>query len=304
MNLFRILGDLSLFASKFILIFHFHQSESTKGVSFETQLLYLVVYICRWVHLVRRSFEIISKLNFRFFLYREQLSRPAHLSNLALQHLRQSQLDWKYSLHDTIDQVQPEVSLFRLIQSPEFCRWSVSRRRRRAPHSSENDSVNVEYLAVPCLALALVFNYILFVSLWTSPPMSSINPRRSLSQKHSRNTMGVLNLPRGRCTSPSTFHPAASRGGRKCHDPILACSDDAQRLLSSQLDLPVCSPLSLTRAFYGIFESSGETWRVVRMVADSSRSNTLILLQRIPASYNLLSTSSSLQTTRTRDSEN
>ncbi|GAA5825092.1 hypothetical protein JCM5353_006503 [Sporobolomyces roseus] len=114
MNLFRILGDLSLFASKFILTFHIHQSESTKGVSFETQLLYLVVYMCRYLDL----------------------------------------LTHQISLYNTFVKVS-------LTGSTLYTILLIKYKSRRDPHSSTNDSVNVEYLAVPCLALALVFNYIL-----------------------------------------------------------------------------------------------------------------------------------------------
>ncbi|KAF2858896.1 putative ER lumen protein retaining receptor [Piedraia hortae CBS 480.64] len=51
MNLFRILGDLSHLASIVILLMKMKSSSSASGISFKSQLLYLMVYITRYLDL-------------------------------------------------------------------------------------------------------------------------------------------------------------------------------------------------------------------------------------------------------------
>ncbi|WFD32636.1 endoplasmic reticulum retention protein [Malassezia sp. CBS 17886] len=61
MNIFRILGDLSHLASIFILIHKITTSRSCRGISFKTQLLYLIVFVTRYVNLFYpRSVYLIS----------------------------------------------------------------------------------------------------------------------------------------------------------------------------------------------------------------------------------------------------
>ncbi|KAF7188547.1 ER lumen protein-retaining receptor erd-2.1 [Pseudocercospora fuligena] len=51
MNIFRILGDLSHTASKCILIWAIHSNRSAEGVSLLTQLLYILVFLTRYLDL-------------------------------------------------------------------------------------------------------------------------------------------------------------------------------------------------------------------------------------------------------------
>jgi len=51
MNIFRILGDVSHTASKCILIWAIHSNKSSEGVSLLTQLLYIVVFVTRYLDL-------------------------------------------------------------------------------------------------------------------------------------------------------------------------------------------------------------------------------------------------------------
>jgi hypothetical protein len=48
MNIFRLLGDLSHLASIFILVHKIQKSRSVRGISFKTQLIYLVVFLTRY----------------------------------------------------------------------------------------------------------------------------------------------------------------------------------------------------------------------------------------------------------------
>ncbi len=52
MNIFRFFGDLSHLASIFILLHKIQTSRSCRGISFKTQVLYLVVFLTRYVDLV------------------------------------------------------------------------------------------------------------------------------------------------------------------------------------------------------------------------------------------------------------
>ncbi|EXJ61645.1 hypothetical protein A1O7_02074 [Cladophialophora yegresii CBS 114405] len=51
MNIFRILGDVSHTASKCILIWAIHSNKSSEGVSLLTQILYIVVFVTRYLDL-------------------------------------------------------------------------------------------------------------------------------------------------------------------------------------------------------------------------------------------------------------
>ncbi|SCV68355.1 BQ2448_476 [Microbotryum intermedium] len=52
MNIFRLLGDLSHLASILILVHKITKSRSCRGISFKTQLSYLIVFLTRYVDLV------------------------------------------------------------------------------------------------------------------------------------------------------------------------------------------------------------------------------------------------------------
>ncbi|GAA5899895.1 hypothetical protein JCM6882_006996, partial [Rhodosporidiobolus microsporus] len=52
MNIFRLLGDLSHLASIFILVHKIQKSRSVRGISFKSQVLYLAVFLTRYVDLL------------------------------------------------------------------------------------------------------------------------------------------------------------------------------------------------------------------------------------------------------------
>lgn len=56
MNIFRLLGDLSHLASIFILLQKMQKSRSCRGISFKTQLIYLIVFLTRYVDLLTGPF--------------------------------------------------------------------------------------------------------------------------------------------------------------------------------------------------------------------------------------------------------
>lgn len=47
MNLFRLLGDLSHLASILLLVSNMQKTRSCRGISFKTQLCYLIVFCTR-----------------------------------------------------------------------------------------------------------------------------------------------------------------------------------------------------------------------------------------------------------------
>ncbi|KAI0998178.1 hypothetical protein K3495_g10014 [Podosphaera aphanis] len=79
MNIFRILGDLSHSASKFILIFSIHRNQSAEGVSLITQALYCLVFASRYLDIflwntiwntVLKVFYIFSSLYILYLMLR------------------------------------------------------------------------------------------------------------------------------------------------------------------------------------------------------------------------------------------
>lgn len=48
LNIFRLLGDLSHLASIFLLLHKIIKSRSCRGISFKTQLCYLIVFLTRY----------------------------------------------------------------------------------------------------------------------------------------------------------------------------------------------------------------------------------------------------------------
>ncbi|GBE80778.1 ER lumen protein-retaining receptor [Sparassis crispa] len=61
MNLFRLFGDMSHLASIFILLQKIQTSRSCRGISFKTQVLYVVVFVSRYLDLF---YEWVSVYNF------------------------------------------------------------------------------------------------------------------------------------------------------------------------------------------------------------------------------------------------
>jgi ER lumen protein retaining receptor len=51
MNIFRLLADQLHLASIIILLLKLHRHRDCNGISLRTQIIYLVVFVTRWVHL-------------------------------------------------------------------------------------------------------------------------------------------------------------------------------------------------------------------------------------------------------------
>ncbi|GAA5828485.1 hypothetical protein JCM5353_002692 [Sporobolomyces roseus] len=68
MNIFRLLGDLSHLASIFILVHKIQKSRSVRGISFKTQLLYLVVFVTRYLDLLTSYVSAYNTLMKLFFI--------------------------------------------------------------------------------------------------------------------------------------------------------------------------------------------------------------------------------------------
>ncbi|KNZ59226.1 ER lumen protein retaining receptor [Puccinia sorghi] len=125
MNIFRLIGDLSHLASIFILIQKIIKSRSARGISFKTQVLYVVVFLTRYVDLVTGPFISVS---FHFHL-RQVYNTAMKLFFIA------SSAYIVYLMHFK----------YKPTQDPAI------------------DTFKVEYLLGPCALLALVFNYKLSV---------------------------------------------------------------------------------------------------------------------------------------------
>ncbi|CDZ96649.1 er lumen protein retaining receptor [Phaffia rhodozyma] len=58
MNIFRLLGDLSHLASIFVLLHKIQTTRSCRGISFKTQLLYVIVFVTRYLDLLSFSSHV------------------------------------------------------------------------------------------------------------------------------------------------------------------------------------------------------------------------------------------------------
>lgn len=63
LNIFRLLGDLSHLASIFLLVHKVVKSRSCRGISFKTQLCYLIVFLtrCAVVLWLKRETELTAR---------------------------------------------------------------------------------------------------------------------------------------------------------------------------------------------------------------------------------------------------
>ncbi|GAA5900859.1 uncharacterized protein JCM6883_004679 [Sporobolomyces salmoneus] len=122
MNIFRILGDVAHLLAVSFLIFKLHTSRSLRGLSFTTQVLYLVVY--------------------------------CYLDTLWQQ--------YQVSMYNTVGKVCWFGSSVYIVAVMKL-KFSASTR----DHGPE--SIRIEHLAGPCLALALCFNHLSTATevLWT-----------------------------------------------------------------------------------------------------------------------------------------
>lgn len=64
MNIFRLVGDLMHLASIIILLLKIRKSKSASGISFKTQLLYLIVFVTRYLDIFMNTslYLIVMKL--------------------------------------------------------------------------------------------------------------------------------------------------------------------------------------------------------------------------------------------------
>ncbi|ORX35703.1 ER lumen protein retaining receptor-domain-containing protein [Kockovaella imperatae] len=67
MNIFRFLGDLSHLVSIFILIHKITTSRSCRGISYKTQVLYLVVFLTRYLDLVTGPYMSVYNTLMKLF---------------------------------------------------------------------------------------------------------------------------------------------------------------------------------------------------------------------------------------------
>jgi ER lumen protein retaining receptor len=68
MNIFRFLGDLSHLASIFILLHKIQQTRSCRGISFKSQVLYMVVFATRYVDVLTNYVSLYNTVMKLFFI--------------------------------------------------------------------------------------------------------------------------------------------------------------------------------------------------------------------------------------------
>lgn len=62
MNIFRLFGDLSHIASLFILLYSIEQKKEVSGISLKTQILYVVVFVTRYLDLFTTYISLYNTL--------------------------------------------------------------------------------------------------------------------------------------------------------------------------------------------------------------------------------------------------
>ncbi|KUI70501.1 ER lumen protein-retaining receptor [Cytospora mali] len=92
-NIFRIAGDFSHLASKFILLFSIHRNRSAEGVSFITQALYGVVFLARYTDLFGAQ-QYIYNIIFKIF-YILSSFYTVGLMQWVFPRTREKELSWK-----------------------------------------------------------------------------------------------------------------------------------------------------------------------------------------------------------------
>jgi len=68
MNLFRLVGDLAHLASILILVHKIYTTRSCRGISFKTQVLYVTVFVARYLDLFFRFVSVYNSLMKVFFI--------------------------------------------------------------------------------------------------------------------------------------------------------------------------------------------------------------------------------------------
>ncbi|KUI58195.1 ER lumen protein-retaining receptor [Cytospora mali] len=92
-NIFRIAGDFSHLASKFILLFSIHRNRSAEGVSFITQALYGIVFLARYTDLFG-AHQYIYNIIFKIF-YILSSFYTVGLMQWVFPRTREKELSWK-----------------------------------------------------------------------------------------------------------------------------------------------------------------------------------------------------------------
>lgn len=115
MNLFRILADMSHFASIVILLHTIRKTGSISGVSIKTQVLYALVFVTRYLNLFTRYISVYNTLMKLFFIV------SSIYTVVELQ---------KYKYKNPIAYQEMIMA----------------------------DAFKIQYLLIPCLVLAFVFN--------------------------------------------------------------------------------------------------------------------------------------------------
>lgn len=68
MNIFRLLGDLSHLASIFILLFSIENNKSVNGLSVKTQILYVLVFLTRYLDVLTKYHSLYNTVMKLFFI--------------------------------------------------------------------------------------------------------------------------------------------------------------------------------------------------------------------------------------------
>ncbi|KNC48217.1 ER lumen protein retaining receptor [Thecamonas trahens ATCC 50062] len=134
MNIFRISADLLHLASFFILIFKMKATKSCKGISFKTQLMYTLVFTCRYLDL----FHVLGMMiTFNF----------AHITGLTL--------------YNTFMKI--------LFLAASYYIVYLMRTELKSTSDDARDTFVLWHILAPCAVLALIFNaqFTILEILWT-----------------------------------------------------------------------------------------------------------------------------------------
>ena len=239
MNIFRFFGDLSHLASIFILLHKIQTTRSCRGISFKTQVLYLVVFLTRYVDLVTEDrVSVYNTLMKLFFI--GSTGYTLYLMRLRFRCVFGKHLQVKADFYPSLSApLQFVADPFRLDSwSNPNCLWthrplSISLR----PHSnSQTHTRRITGYFPPDL-----------------PPSTRRHPFPDLQLRlhPRRDHLGLLNLARIRRHPPPIIHAPTNRRSRDNHHTLPSCARSISGVIYSQLDVPVrLFPLSRTISKY------------------------------------------------------
>ncbi|ODV93445.1 hypothetical protein PACTADRAFT_77773 [Pachysolen tannophilus NRRL Y-2460] len=101
MNIFRILGDLSHLTSIIILLHTINTNKSTTGISLKTQILYVIVFITRYLDLFTKFISVYNTLMKIFFI----------ISSVYIVYLIQYKYSQKHMVKQDLDNFKVEYLL-------------------------------------------------------------------------------------------------------------------------------------------------------------------------------------------------